>query len=479
MKYELNKDQYSMIFIITGIFIISTLPGNAQVISEYDDMPPSNIFLDPDSLPVYDYTVINAFPHDSNAFTQGLIFENGTLYEGTGLYAQSTLRRVELATGSILKIHHLDNSYFGEGITMWNDTIVQLTWRNYTGFVYLELDTFQPIDSFSYSTEGWGLTHDDTCLIMSDGSSRIYYLDPHSYNEVGYIDVNAEGSPVTNLNELEYIQGNIYANVWFSDSIAIIDPQTGDVIAWLNLAPLSSGQPNVLNGIAYDRNDVRLFITGKLWPMLFEIEVDPLNYPPQIIAFDPPSPCYIDVDSIQLLSALVHDPDPQDSLSYTWSINGEVDTIAHDTCYSYSSSIETIDTVMFKVDDGMFSDSTIWIIVVSDPGIPIEKSNLITNLNAHLSCYPNPFARSIVIDLGIEPWAEVIVHGAKGIELSICDATGRVVKDFSLPTAYSLVPTAIHWDGKDNTGNDIKSGVYFIILDTNGSQTMNKVIFVR
>ncbi len=460
---------YAVVVILLSF--IAVLPSSAQIISGDDNKALSQLFYDPDSLPVYGCNIINSFPHDSNAFTQGLIYENNALYEGTGLYAQSTLRKVELTTGAILKIHYLDNSYFGEGITMWHDTIIQITWREHTGYVYIEQATFQVIDSFGYSTEGWGLTHDDTCLIMSDGTSRIYYLDPQNYVEVGHIDVEAEGIPVVYLNELEYIQGNIYANVWYCDSIAIIDPQTGHVTAWLDLSALSSGQPNVLNGIAYDGDDVRLFVTGKLWPTLFEIEVDPLNYPPEIIAFSPPSPCYINIDSVLVLTVMVQDPDPQDSLFYTWSVNGVIDTIAHDTSYCYSSSSARTDTVMFRVDDGMFCDSIVWVVIVSDPGVVAEKSDHMTSSGVFLSCYPNPFSKSIVIDFSTGLSTETT-------ELKIYDATGRVVRDFSLSRAYSLVPTVIQWDGAGQFGLPVPAGIYFVVLKAEKLRVIEKVVFL-
>lgn len=470
MSKKINKTGSALVFIIAGIFIGGVLPTLAQIDKEECVPQAFHLFPGADSLPVYGYTIINEFDHDSNAFTQGLIFEHDVLYEGTGLYGSSSLRKVELQTGTVLKIRNLDNSYFGEGITMWNDTIIQLTWRNYIGFVYIEQDTFQLIDSFSYSTEGWGLTHDDTCLIMSDGTPRIHYLDPHTYVEVGYIDVNAEGTPVTHLNELECIQGKIYANVWYCDSIAIIEPQTGDVTGWLNLSGILTEQPNVLNGIAYDRQDVRLFVTGKLWPTLFEIEVDPINYPPEIIASSPPSPCYIITDSVLLLEVLAQDPDPEDSLLYIWSIDGVVDTSAHDTCYLYSSSMVTIDTIMVRVDDGMFYDSLMWVVVVSNSGVvtelPWENQTRLS-----LYSYPNPFSKRTEIKFQI-PSSK---HQAA---ISICDASGRVVYDFPDVTQYDQCHT-LSWNSTDNFGNDITPGVYFIRLQIGDSQIIHKTILVH
>ena len=448
--------------------VIIVVPLIAQVISDHENIRSSQLFFDQDSLPVYGYTVVNNFPHDSNAFTQGLVYENNSLYEGTGLYAASTLRKVDLASGTVLKIYYLDNNYFGEGITMWYDTIIQITWREYTGYVYIEQDTFELVDSFSYTTEGWGLTHDDTCLIMSDGTSRIYYLDPHTYVEVGYIDVEAEGIPVDNLNELEYIQGKIYANVWYCDSIAIIDPGTGYVEAWLDMTGILADPPNVLNGIAYDRENVRLFVTGKLWPTLFEIEVDPLNYPPEIIASSPGSPCYINIDSLLLLTVMVQDPDPQDSLVLTWSINGVIDTTAHDTCYTYSSSAATTDTVVCRVDDGMFADSTEWIIVVSDPGVINETANHITRSKMFLSCDPNPFYQMTDIRWQITAGTNEDYH------IKIYDASGKAVKSITQLHNYSIT-----WSGTDQVGQRLPAGVYFVMLENENFRVIEKVIYLR
>ena len=235
-----------------------------------------------DGIPVYGYDLINTFPHDPNAFTQGLVYHNGFLYEGTGLNGASSLRKVVLETGEVLFRYNLASVYFGEGVTIFDGLIYQLTWRNHVGFVYVETDSFELIDTFSYSTQGWGLTHDDTSLIMSDGTDKLYFLDPVTFAEVGRVYVTAEGSPLDSLNELEYIDGHIYANILESDSIAIIEPVTGDVVAWLDLAGiLPAGDlltsPDPLNGIAFDPDSVRLFVTGKRWPSLFEIYVDSLN----------------------------------------------------------------------------------------------------------------------------------------------------------------------------------------------------------
>lgn len=227
--------------------------------------------------PVYSYKIVNVYPHDPSAFTQGLVFADGVLYEGTGLRGASRLRQVELTTGDVLQEYRLPAQYFGEGITLWNDTLIQLTYQSHLGFVY-EKDSFALSRTFSYPTEGWGLTHDGTHLIMSDGTVTLYFLDPGSFEPVNQLKVTDRGTAITQLNELEYIKGTIYANVWPTNHIAMISPETGQVIGWLDLTGLLSAedrlQPvDVLNGIAYDAVQDRLFVTGKYWPKLFEIDL--------------------------------------------------------------------------------------------------------------------------------------------------------------------------------------------------------------
>jgi glutamine cyclotransferase len=227
--------------------------------------------------PIYGYRVINVFPHDRKAFTQGLVWEDGLLYEGTGLVGQSSLRKVDLETGAVLQIHPIDPNYFGEGIAIYGDQIFQLTWQDQIAFLY-DKKTFEQLDTFTYPTEGWGLTFDGSHLIMSDGTATLYFRDPGTFAVVDQVQVHDENGPVIRLNELEYIQGQVYANVWQTDRVAIIDPATGQVTAWLNLAGLLEPedfiQPvDVLNSIAYDAANDRIFVTGKWWPKLFEIEL--------------------------------------------------------------------------------------------------------------------------------------------------------------------------------------------------------------
>jgi glutamine cyclotransferase len=227
--------------------------------------------------PVYGFKIKNAFPHDSSAFTQGLVYRDGVLYESTGLQGRSTLRRVELATGRVLEQTSLLPMFFGEGIAVFGERIYQLTWTTGVGFVY-DRKSLSVLREFRYGIEGWGMTHDGKSLIVSDGSDKLYFWDPETLLETRQITVRDGGETVPNLNELEFIEGEIYANVWQQDRIARISPRTGKVLSWIDLRGLlqpadRSGREDVLNGIAYDAASKRLFVTGKLWPKLFEIEL--------------------------------------------------------------------------------------------------------------------------------------------------------------------------------------------------------------
>jgi glutamine cyclotransferase len=229
------------------------------------------------SIPRYTYKIINSYPHDANAFTQGLVYEEGSFYEGTGLYGQSSLRRVDVTSGEVEQMINLDDQYFGEGIVVWQDRIIQLTWRENQGFVY-DKASFELLQTFQYPTEGWGITHDGQKLIMSDGTATLYFWDLETLTEIGQLVVFDEFGPVTRLNELEYVAGEVWANVWQTDLIARIDLETGQVAGWIDLSGLLDTavvtQPaDVLNGIAYDPAAARLFVTGKLWPQVFEIEL--------------------------------------------------------------------------------------------------------------------------------------------------------------------------------------------------------------
>jgi glutaminyl-peptide cyclotransferase len=228
-------------------------------------------------IPVLSVTVVKTFPHDPKAFTQGLEYFDGYLYESTGLQGKSSLRKVAIDTGKILRSVLLSPQYFGEGLTIFHGKIYQLTWLSKTGFIY-GLLSFRKTGQFHYESEGWGLAHDDQSLILSDGSNQLQFIDPTTFQVQRRLEVYAGREAVANLNELEYINGRIYANVWHSTRIARIDPHTGQVLAWLDLQKISAeeqhGPEDVLNGIAFDREGQRLFVTGKDWPKLFQIKIE-------------------------------------------------------------------------------------------------------------------------------------------------------------------------------------------------------------
>lgn len=233
------------------------------------------------SPPEYTFEVVNRFPHDSNAFTQGFAYRGGYFYEGTGRNGKSSLRQVKPESGEIVRRADLPQEFFGEGITVLGNQIFQLTWTSHTGFVY-DLNNFQKLRSFQYDGEGWGLAADGQDLFLSDGSSEIKVYDASTFREKRRIKVRDGGAAVDQLNEMEFVEGEIYANVWHSDKIARISPQTGQVVGWINLSGLLGSfyhleAEAVLNGIAYDSEHKRLFVTGKLWPAIFEIRIVPVS----------------------------------------------------------------------------------------------------------------------------------------------------------------------------------------------------------
>jgi glutamine cyclotransferase len=232
-----------------------------------------------EAVPIYGYKIVDSYPHDASAFTEGLVYEKGELYEGTGLYRDSgpsTLRRVDLQTGKVQRQIALDGGLFGEGVTIWDDRLIQLTYKDGIGLVYGK-ENLTEIDKFSYGTEGWGLTSDGLELIMSDGTENLHLLDPETFEKRGRLQVRIGGVPLRGINELEYVRGEIFANIWPTDWIAIISPKTGNVTGLVDLQGIlpkeDSSRVDVLNGIAYDEEKGRLFVTGKLWPRLFEIEL--------------------------------------------------------------------------------------------------------------------------------------------------------------------------------------------------------------
>lgn len=223
------------------------------------------------------WKLARSYPHDPAAFTEGLFYHDGALYESTGLEGESEIRKVDLKNGKVLSRRIVPRPYFGEGIVNWKDRLISLTWRHRQGFVW-KLNDFSPISQFRYEGEGWGLTQDGRSLIMSDGTAQLRFLDPDKLTEERRITVTWNGRPVDRLNELEYVKGEIWANIWYDSHIARIDPRTGAVIDWLDIAPLlkASGAQDseaVANGIAYDAKADRLFVTGKNWAKLFEIKI--------------------------------------------------------------------------------------------------------------------------------------------------------------------------------------------------------------
>lgn len=230
------------------------------------------------AVPVYGYKVVHSYPHDTHAFTEGLFYKDGYLYESTGEPGASWVRKVELTTGKVLQQDALPPQYFGEGIVEWNGHLMELTWRSGVG-VIRDFATFQPQQAFHYPGEGWALTRDDKHIYMSDGTPTLRVLDPSNMQQIDSIAVTDDGQPLQNINELEWVRGEIYANVWMTDRIARIDPKTGHVLGWIDLSglldtsKLDDPQDDVLNGIAYDAQHDRLFVTGKRWPKLFEIRL--------------------------------------------------------------------------------------------------------------------------------------------------------------------------------------------------------------
>ncbi|PWK86821.1 glutaminyl-peptide cyclotransferase [Fulvimonas soli] len=231
------------------------------------------------AIPVYGYRVVRSYPHDTGAYTEGLFYRDGHFYESTGTVGQSSIRKVDPATGEAVQRRNLPPPDYGEGIVAWKNRLYELTWQSQHGYIY-DLATFAPLGSFTYPGEGWALTTDGTRLYMSDGTPDIRVLDPVTLDETARIRVTADGQPLANLNELEWVKGELYANVWLTDRIARIDPKSGRVTAWIDLAGLApkpdeTADPtnDVLNGIAYDAARDRLFVTGKRWPKIYEIEL--------------------------------------------------------------------------------------------------------------------------------------------------------------------------------------------------------------
>jgi len=271
-----NKHRNRTKSILIALVILSLVGLAVMVVRLMRSEEPSGSI--PEMLSTYmTYEVVNAYPHDPAAFTQGLIFHEGFLYESTGLYSESSLRKVVLETGEVLRQVDLSPDYFGEGLTLWEETLLQLTWQERMGFVYA-LEDFTQIGQFTYPTEGWGLTHDGERFILSDGSSRLHFIEPGTFQIIGGVEVTFQGEPIKHLNELEFIRGEVFANILATDDIVRIDPVTGEVVGWIDLGgilpeALRTYTTDVLNGIAFDPDGNRLFVTGKKWPQLYEIRL--------------------------------------------------------------------------------------------------------------------------------------------------------------------------------------------------------------
>jgi len=258
--------------VVLFLFLCRMLPGIGLVYPVYaqaSTLWPTSP--DPASPPVFTCHLVHTYPHDPAAFTQGLVFEAGFFFEGTGLNGRSSLRKVTPASGKIVQQRSLPHRYFGEGVTVTGNRLIQLTWRSNRGFVY-DKQTFQQIDTFHWPSEGWGITANDAYLIVSDGTDRLFFLDPETFKIDHFVSVHDRRRVITRLNELEFVEGFVLANIWQEDRIAVIAPETGEVAAWIQLGRLAEAQPQgVPNGIAYDRSDRRLFVTGKRWSRLYEI----------------------------------------------------------------------------------------------------------------------------------------------------------------------------------------------------------------
>ena len=289
------RDNTKILLLLIG-FVLGCSPPAQQAHAGEPTGTPVNNSSNPkrSDVPVYGYRVVNVYPHDPGAFTQGLLYHDGRLYEGTGLHGRSSLRKVALETGKVLKHRDLPGKYFGEGIALCGNRLFQLTYQSKVGFIY-DLD-LQPVGSFNYPTEGWGLTCDGDHLILSDGTATLHRLDMKTFKFIKKVTVTDRGLPVRHLNELEFVKGELYANIWQTEKIARISPATGEVTGWIDLSGLSAlaqaasarkcmpgtgtnpdpsplHEIDVLNGIAYDEQGDRLFVTGKFWPKLFEIRL--------------------------------------------------------------------------------------------------------------------------------------------------------------------------------------------------------------
>ena len=277
MRRRRLLSRFGKFLLLVALPLLASGCAEVQTIGMPRIIPAAEILQNTAQIPVVNVKLLRAYPHDPRAFTQGLEYYGGFLYESTGIAGESTLRKIALDTGKVIQKVDLPSQYFGEGLTIFHEKIYQLTWLSKKGFIY-DLRSFRTIGEFPYDAEGWGLTHDDKSLIMSDGTNKIRYIDPVSFSVTRTLEVYAGGEGVVNLNELEYVKGEILANIWHSPRIARIDPRSGQVLAWIDLTSIVAkeqhGDEAVLNGIAYDKIGDRLFVTGKNWSKVFQIKVE-------------------------------------------------------------------------------------------------------------------------------------------------------------------------------------------------------------
>jgi len=277
MRRRRLLSRFGKFLLLVALPLLASGCAEVQTIGMPRIIPAAEILQNTAQIPVVNVKLLRAYPHDPRAFTQGLEYYGGFLYESTGIAGESTLRKIALDTGKVIQKVDLPSQYFGEGLTIFHEKIYQLTWLSKKGFIY-DLRSFRTIGEFPYDAEGWGLTHDDKSLIMSDGTNKIRYIDPVSFSVTRTLEVYAGGEGVVNLNELEYVKGEILANIWHSPRIARTDPRSGQVLAWIDLSSIVTkeqhGDEAVLNGIAYDKIGDRLFVTGKNWSKVFQIKVE-------------------------------------------------------------------------------------------------------------------------------------------------------------------------------------------------------------
>ena len=449
--------------------------------------------------PIYTYRVVNEFPHDTAAFTEGLELDRGALYESTGLYGSSTLRQVDLATGVVLRQVAVPSQYFAEGMTVFRGQLFQLTWQSQTGFIY-DPATLTKVGQFSYAGEGWGLTHDDQHLIMSDGTNQIRFIDPVTFNTVRTIAVNDEqGAALTNINELEFINGEIYANVWLTNWVIRIDPASGRLLGRIDFTGLlpAGTSADVLNGIAYDAATGHLLVTGKLWPTLFEVEIVGNAAP---VATNQAVTTQEDVARSITLTATDLDGDPLSFTIVSGPSHGALSGTLPLLTYAPSANFNGPDAFTFFATDGISTSNvatvSVTVMPVNDPPVA-TKDAFVVSLNGVFSA-PSPGVLANDNDVDGDPLTAVVVsgpaHGAltlnpnggftytPALNFSGTDAFSYVARDATLASAPATVslsvtaPTMSVSPGSISFGNQavgMSSASSSITVVNNGTMTVS------